>query len=58
MTLFADYVLTFGAEVEHVWKRRISAATILFFLIRYITLAERIVLTISLFLQTADNSVS
>ena len=58
MTLFADYVLTFGMEVEHVWKRRISAATILFFLIRYITLAERIVLTISLFLQTADNSVS
>ncbi|OBZ67304.1 hypothetical protein A0H81_12534 [Grifola frondosa] len=34
-----DYILTFGDEVQHMWRRRFSPATVLFLLNRYTNLA-------------------
>ncbi|KAM5541416.1 hypothetical protein V8D89_004970 [Ganoderma adspersum] len=33
-----DYFMTFGAEVELFWKKKISRASVLFFLNRYLVL--------------------
>lgn len=57
VTLFADYFLTLDSEVENIWRRGVSGATVMFLLIRYVTLAERIILTTTLFLQTSDDKV-
>ncbi|PIL30402.1 hypothetical protein GSI_07588 [Ganoderma sinense ZZ0214-1] len=37
-----DYYLTFGAEVELFWKKKISRASVLFFLNRYLVLAYQL----------------
>ncbi|KAH9916984.1 uncharacterized protein BXZ73DRAFT_25635, partial [Epithele typhae] len=37
-----EHAITFGAEVQQVWKRDISGATLLFLLTRYITLLNRV----------------
>ncbi|RPD54965.1 hypothetical protein L226DRAFT_464333 [Lentinus tigrinus ALCF2SS1-7] len=44
-----EHVITFGTEVQQVWKRNISGATILFILTRYMTLLNRIFVTIGLY---------
>ena len=33
--LFYDYLLTFGDEVNCVWRRRLSTATVIYLLMRY-----------------------
>ncbi|XP_006460494.1 hypothetical protein AGABI2DRAFT_135682 [Agaricus bisporus var. bisporus H97] len=49
MVMFAyDYMLTLGEEVELIWMRPMSFATMLFFLIRYVSLMQSIVLAVSL----------
>ncbi|KAF7783248.1 hypothetical protein Agabi119p4_2624 [Agaricus bisporus var. burnettii] len=49
MVMFAyDYMLTLGEEVELIWMRPLSFATMLFFLIRYVSLMQSIVLAVSL----------
>ena len=43
-----EHAITFGLEVQQIWQRNISGAAILFILTRYITLINRILVTISL----------
>ena len=38
MLVVFDYVVTFGAEVEHYWRRKVTGATVLFFTNRYVLL--------------------
>ena len=45
---FYEHAITFGVEVQQVWRRDISGATILFLLTRYLTLIDRILAIISL----------
>ncbi|KAF7761632.1 hypothetical protein Agabi119p4_9624 [Agaricus bisporus var. burnettii] len=42
-----DHMITFGQEVEVIWKRPMSFATILFFLNRYANLMQCIVLVVA-----------
>ena len=43
MILIYDQLITLSDEVEHVWKRKWTGATLLFFLNRYATLFKTIV---------------
>jgi len=43
--LIYDHILTFSDEVERIWTRKITGATILFFLNRYLTPLQFIVIT-------------
>ena len=42
MIVLYDYVVTFDREVALFWRRRFNAATVLFFLTRYVFLAYTI----------------
>ena len=44
-----DYLLTFSGEIQFVWSRKFSGATVVFVLNRYVTLFSKIVLPISTF---------
>ncbi|KAH9848729.1 hypothetical protein C2E23DRAFT_738700 [Lenzites betulinus] len=44
-----DHLLTFSGEVQFVWGRKFSGATVIFLLNRYITLFNKILLPISTF---------
>ena len=44
--VFYDYVLTYAEERKLVWQRKLSVATILFLLIRYISIAEHVALIV------------
>ncbi|KAI0821839.1 hypothetical protein BC628DRAFT_1422262 [Trametes gibbosa] len=44
-----DHLLTFSGEVQFVWDRKFSGATVIFLLNRYITLFNKILLPISTF---------
>ncbi|KAJ8489003.1 hypothetical protein ONZ51_g3220 [Trametes cubensis] len=44
-----DYLLTFSGEIQFVWSRKFSGATVVFVLNRYVTLFSKIVLSISTF---------
>ena len=46
---YYDYILTFFAEVSHVWPQPISVNTFLFFCNRYISFSGNIVATVLLF---------
>ncbi|KAH9888009.1 hypothetical protein C8Q73DRAFT_794442 [Cubamyces lactineus] len=55
-----DYLLTFSGEIQFVWSRKFSGATVVFVLNRYVTLFSKIVLPISTFWwpnQTDQRSV-
>ncbi|CCL98376.1 uncharacterized protein FIBRA_00371 [Fibroporia radiculosa] len=41
--VFYDHLLTFGQEVRYVWKSKLSSATIIFYLNRYLILAIALV---------------
>ncbi|OSD05108.1 hypothetical protein PYCCODRAFT_1432858 [Trametes coccinea BRFM310] len=53
--LFVDWFMTFTDEVQRIWKGRFTGATVVFLITRYVAIAERIVLTISVFLPTLSN---
>ncbi|KAI0641339.1 hypothetical protein C8Q79DRAFT_919363 [Trametes meyenii] len=53
--LFVDWCMTFTDEVHRIWRRRFTGATVVFLLTRYVALAERVVLMVSLFLPTVDD---
>ncbi|KAI0074320.1 hypothetical protein K474DRAFT_1774105 [Panus rudis PR-1116 ss-1] len=55
--LFYDCILTFPTEVQRIWKRKFSGATIIYVLTRYAAVVERVVLTVSLFLQATEDKV-
>lgn len=42
-------MLTFPAEVQLIWRRKISSTTALFLLIRYCTLSSKLIFTYLLF---------
>lgn len=44
-----DHLLTISGEVEFVWRRKFSGATVVFLLNRYVTLFGKIMLPISTF---------
>ena len=46
--LFYDYVLTFPAEVRCIWNRKITGASLLFFVNRYCFLVFKVLLTIQM----------
>ncbi|KAI0752823.1 hypothetical protein C8Q80DRAFT_1267308 [Daedaleopsis nitida] len=46
--LFYDFILTFVSEIQRVWRRKFSGAVVIFLLIRYTTLLNRIVLILEL----------
>lgn len=50
--------MTFTAEVERIWMRRTTGATIVFVMTRWVAVAERIALVISAVLRTSDDIVS
>ena len=45
--IFYEYAITFNNEVRLIWRRRITAASVLFFLNRYIMILDNIVTLIS-----------
>ncbi|KAI0941891.1 hypothetical protein AcV7_002456 [Taiwanofungus camphoratus] len=49
--LFFDFCITFTTEVQRIWSRRFSGATIIFLIVRYAALAERITLVTSVLLR-------
>ncbi|KAI0783711.1 hypothetical protein C8Q75DRAFT_833280 [Abortiporus biennis] len=51
--LFFDTILTFPKEVQRIWRRRFTGATFIYALTRYVNVAERITLVVSLFVQPA-----
>ncbi|KZT07019.1 uncharacterized protein LAESUDRAFT_812368 [Laetiporus sulphureus 93-53] len=46
--VFYDYFLTFSKETRCIWSRKLSGATLLFFVNRYLTLLYRIVMLIDI----------
>ncbi|OCH86713.1 hypothetical protein OBBRIDRAFT_796932 [Obba rivulosa] len=55
--LYADWALCFTAEVERIWRRRFSGATVVYLLNRYVALAERLTLVTSVLLVTESDKV-
>ncbi|KAI0718679.1 hypothetical protein C8T65DRAFT_637749 [Cerioporus squamosus] len=53
--LFADTFFTFTEEVQRIWRRRFTGATLIFVITRWVAVAERIVLVISVVLPTVQN---
>lgn len=56
--LFFDVAITLEQEIQRIWQKKFSGATFVYLLTRYVALAERITLMVSLFLITEDNEVS
>ncbi|EMD35653.1 hypothetical protein CERSUDRAFT_85618 [Gelatoporia subvermispora B] len=55
--LYADWALCFTTEVDRIWRRKFSGATVLYLLNRYAALAERATLVISVLLVTESDRV-
>lgn len=53
--LFVDIAFTLEQEVQRVWRRKFTGATFVYLFTRYVALAERITLMVSLFLVTIDD---
>ncbi|KAI0628580.1 hypothetical protein C8Q77DRAFT_1067798 [Trametes polyzona] len=53
--LFADTFMTITDEVQRIWRRRFTGATAVFLITRYVAVAERIVLLVSVFLPTVED---
>lgn len=47
--IFYDYAITFSKEVKHIWKQQLSGTSVLFFLSRYGTIADRMFVILQLF---------
>ncbi|KAI0821878.1 hypothetical protein BC628DRAFT_1328565 [Trametes gibbosa] len=56
--LFADTFMTLTREVQRIWQRRFTGATAVFLITRYVAVAERIVLLVSLFFPAVADEVS
>ena len=57
MLLFADTLFTLTDEVQRIWRRRFTGATLIFLLTRWVAVAERIVLVISVVMPTVQDKV-
>lgn len=56
MLFYYDYLLTFAAEVTHVWPQPISVNTFLFFLNRYFSVSGNIVASVLIFTHLGDSA--
>lgn len=56
--LFADSLFTLTDEIQRIWSRRFSGATLIFLITRWVAVAERIVLVTSVVLPTLQDKVS
>ncbi|KAF8480229.1 hypothetical protein DFH94DRAFT_830774 [Russula ochroleuca] len=56
MLFYYDYLLTFAAEVSHVWPQPISVNTFLFFLNRYFSVCGNIVAAFLLFADLGNSN--
>ena len=45
---FFDYILTFHAEISCIWKRKLSAGTLIYFINRYGTMLYRTLMIVQL----------
>lgn len=50
--------MTLTREVQRIWQRRFTGATAVFLITRYVAVAERIVLLVSLFFPAVADEVS
>ncbi|KAI0760593.1 hypothetical protein C8Q74DRAFT_1372429 [Fomes fomentarius] len=55
VVLFADSIFTLTDEVQRIWGRRFTGATLIFLLTRWVAVAERIVLVTSVVLPTIQD---
>ncbi|KAI0754200.1 hypothetical protein C8Q80DRAFT_1094487 [Daedaleopsis nitida] len=55
--LFADSLFTLTDEIQRIWSRRFSGATLIFLVTRWVAVAERIVLVTSVVLPTLQDKV-
>ncbi|KAI0074310.1 hypothetical protein K474DRAFT_1677218 [Panus rudis PR-1116 ss-1] len=56
--LFYDVLLTIPTELQRIWSRKFSGATLVYLLTRYALFCDRVVLTASLFLRiTSDTNM-
>lgn len=55
--LWFDHIISFNEEVQRIWQRKFTGATLLFLITRYSATLERITLVVSLFLVTNENKV-
>ena len=55
--LFFDFLLTFPDEVQRIWRRRVTGATVIFCLTRYAAVLERVVLLVSVLIPTMEDEV-
>ncbi|CCM06021.1 uncharacterized protein FIBRA_08265 [Fibroporia radiculosa] len=64
MLLLYDYILTFAQEIQCIWRRKFSGATVLFFLNRYLSIIYRILMLLVILpwqylpQQTADDVIT
>ena len=52
-----DFALTFGIEVQRIWQRRFSGATIIYLIIRYTMLSQSALYVISIVLWRSSENV-
>ena len=55
--LWYDIVLTLPIEVERIWRRKITGATLVYFITRYAAYLERVFFMLVLFLTNVDDDV-
>ncbi|TBU37624.1 hypothetical protein BD309DRAFT_1062320 [Dichomitus squalens] len=53
--LFFDYMLTFTTEVERIWRRKLTGATIMYLLLRYTIMIDRIWFMTEILLWNSNN---
>lgn len=44
-----DFLITFGREVDHIWRQKLTGATALFILMRYAHFFDAIVVMLEIF---------
>ncbi|KAI0754201.1 hypothetical protein C8Q80DRAFT_1137519 [Daedaleopsis nitida] len=55
--LFADALFTLTDEIHRIWRRKFTGATLILLITRWVAVAERIVLVISVVLPTVEDKV-
>ena len=55
--LWFDFALTFTTEVRRIWRREFSGATLVFLLMRYIAVVERVFFVLEVLLWKSTDEV-
>lgn len=56
--LWFDFALTLPDEYRRIWKRKFSGATVIYLLMRYVAVIERIFLVLEILVWNSSNRVS